>query len=65
MGKTNKNYCRVYRQKKGNLYKTNEATRKRAEREKKKLFETEKYNEFKKKEAARVKEYPLKKKLRT
>lgn len=65
MGKTNKNYCRVYLQKKGNLYKANDATRKRVKREKKKLLEVEKYNEFKKKEAARVKEYPLKKKLAT
>lgn len=57
-------YCRTYHQKKADLYKANDAPRKRTGRVKKKFLELEKYNEFKKKEAARVKEYRWKKRFR-
>ena len=61
--KTNKDYCKTYREKKGDEYKIKDAARKRLEREKKrKYLDPKKHDEFKKKEAARIKEYRLKKK---
>ena len=59
--KTNKDYCRAYRQKKGNLYKANDAARKKTERERRKFLEPKKYEVFKKKEAARATEHRLNK----
>ena len=50
--KTNKDYYRAYRQKKGDLYKANDAARKK--------LKEKKYEVFKKKETARLREYRLK-----
>ena len=63
MVKTNKDYCKTYREKKGGEYKIKDAARKRSERTKRRYLDPKKHNEFKKKEAARIKEYRLKKKL--
>ena len=60
--KTNKDYCRANRQKRGDLYKANDDARKKTERERRKDPEPKKYKVFKKKEAAHVREYRLKKK---
>ena len=62
--KTNKDYCRVYHQKKGGLYKANDAARKNTERGRRKSLEPRKYKVFQKKEAARVREYRFKKNVR-
>ena len=61
--KTNKDYCKTYREKKGDEYKIKDASRKRSKREKKKYLDPKKHDEFKKKEATRIKEHRLKKKL--
>ena len=50
----NKDYCRAYRQRKGGLYKANDAARKKTERERRKYLEPKKYEVFKKKEAGSV-----------
>ena len=63
MVKTNKDYCKTYRKKKGDEYKTKYAARKRSEREKRKYLDPKKHDEFWKKEAAWIKDYQLKKKL--
>ena len=63
MVKTNKDYCKTYREKKGEEYKIKDSARKRSEREKRKYLDPKKHNEFKKKEAARIKECRLKKRL--
>ena len=63
MVKTNKDYCKTYREKKGDEYKIKDAARKGSEREKRKYLDPKKHDEFKKKEAARIKEYRLKKNL--
>ena len=55
--KTNKDYCTAYPQNKSDLYKTNDAARKKTERERKIYLEPKKCEVFKKKEAARVREY--------
>ena len=46
-----KQYCRAYRQKKGDLYTANDAARKKAVRERRKYLEPRKYKVFKKKES--------------
>ena len=51
------------RKERGDEYEIKDAARKRSEREKRKYLDPKKHDEFKKKEAARIKEYPLKKKL--
>ena len=61
--KTNKDYCKTYREKKGDEYKIKDASRKRSKREKKKYLDPKKHHEFKKKEATRIKEHRLKNKL--
>ena len=58
--KTNKYYFRAYRQKKGDLYKANDVARKKLKK-RRKYLEPIKYQVFKKKEAARVRECLLKK----
>ena len=63
MVKTSKDYCKTYREKKGIEYKIKDAARKRSEWEKTKYLDPKKHDEFKKKEATRIKEYRLKKKL--
>ena len=63
MVQTNKDYCKTYREKKGDEYKIKDAARKRSEPVKSKYLDLKKHDEFKKKEAARIKEYRLKKKL--
>ena len=55
--KTNKDYCRAYRKRKGDLHRVNDAARKKTERERRKYLEPKKYEAFRKKEAAHVKEY--------
>ena len=62
--KTNKVYCRTYPQKKADLYKANNATRKKNERERRKYLEPKMYEVFKKKEAARISKCCLKKDVR-
>ena len=61
--KTNTDYCRAYVQTKGNMYKDNDDTRKKTERERQKYLEPKMYEEFKKKKAARAREYSFKKKI--
>ena len=46
-----KQYCRAYRQKKGDLYTANDAARKKAVRERRKYLEPRKYKVFKKEES--------------
>ena len=54
----------MYCQKKSDLYKANDAARKMTKRERWKYLEPKKYKRFKKKEAAHVREYRLKKHVR-
>ena len=53
--KANKNYCRAYRQRKGDLHKANDASRKKkTEKERRKYLEPKKYEVLRKKEGDRV-----------
>ena len=65
VNKKNKGYCGAYLQKKGDLYKANDAARKTTEGERRKYLEPKKYQVFKKKEAARVREYRSKKRCQS
>ena len=57
----NRDYCRSFCQKKGDLYKTNNSTTKKTGIERRKYLEPKKYEEYKKKEVA-VSENIVKKK---
>ena len=55
--KNNRDYCRAFHQKKGDLYKVNNSARKKTEIERRKYLEPKKYEEYKKKQVACVREY--------
>ena len=59
--KINKDYCGAYAQKKCDLYKANDAARKKTGSERRKYLEPKEYKVFKKKETASFREYRLKK----